>query len=301
MGQGIPAAVRANRIEELASESQSSGARRPSGGATLERDDPASNAGAPPHAGRVSSHLLLLTWGILLLAVWMALGASGLVETFEPTPHFEGAEWVETWAAEWTVLGAWALLILSCLFLGLGLRGLQADNTEVRDRLSWRWGPLAFGPLRLIALLGLLTLLAAVAAVEGLTGGGLSPGYLFLAAAFEGFLVATGWCLMVFPARALAPWAGGVEARALAGARFLITVAAALDVAAWVLAAAVGSFWLATHVGAYALPYNPWAEGSLDRLFDLTAVAGLLVVAWAARRIVHRVGPAPLDLHRGPA
>ncbi len=231
----------------------------------------------------------------------MALGASGFLETFEPTPPFEGAKWVETWAAEWTVDGAWALLVLSSLLLGLGLRGLQTDLPEVRDRLSWRWGPFALGPLRLIALLGLSTLLAAVAAVASLTGGGLSPGYLFLAAGFEGSLVATGWCLMVFPARALVPWAGGVEARALAGARFLITVAACLDVVAWVLAAAVGSFWLATHAGAYSLPYNPWAEASLDRMFDLTAVAGLLVIAWAAHRIRRRIGAAPLTICPAPA
>lgn len=292
----------ANRRAELAPEAQSREVRGAAGVATSGRDGPAVSASAPPpSAERLPVYMRLLTWGILLLAVWMALGASGLVETFEPAPPFEGERGVETWAAQWTVDGAWALLALACLLLGLGLRGLQADLPEARDRLSWHWGPLAFGPLRLIALLALATLLAAVAAVACLTGGGLSPGYLFLAAAFEGLLVATGWCLMVFPARALVPWAGGAEARALAGARFLITVAACLDVVVWVLAAAVGSFWLATHAGAYSLPYNPWAEGSLDRLFDLTAVAGLAAIAWAARRIRRRIGSAPLIMLPAPA
>ncbi len=286
---------------EVVSETLVCGTCRSPNVMTVEQETVAASPAAPFRRGdRAMSHLRLLDSGILLLAVWMALGASGLVETFEPAPPFEGGQGVEAWAAEWTVVGSWALLTLSCLLLGLGLRGLEADLPEVRDRLSWHWGPLAVGPLRLIALLGLLTLLAAIAAVARLTGGGLSPGYLFLAAAFEGLLVATGWCLMVLPVRALAPWAGGVEARALAGARFSITVAACLDVVVWVLAAAVGSFWLATHAGAYGLPYNPWAEGSLDRLFDLTAVAGLLVVAWAARRILHRNRSTPLNLRPAP-
>ncbi len=249
-------------------------------------------------------HLRLLSWGLILLAVWMGLLAwSGLQTTFFPSPPTAPVYFVDM-PAPLLAANAALLLLPTCtlLFLGLGLAGLRANVPEARGRLTWRLGRVVLGPLHLIGLLVLFIVLTvviavAIAAVALLGGGTASSAFLFVGAAFEALLIAFGWCLMVFPARAISPWTSRAEGGAVTLAVFVISGAALFEAAVSFVAAGVGASMLLANPRADVPPTYPWAQG----FSALAAVAGLLVVAWVARRIVHRMGRSSARAVAGPA
>ena len=216
---------------------------------------------------------------------------TGLVNAFAPLPPSEPVLFVEMPTADLVVAGGLMLLPVACLLcLGLGLMGLRASVPEVRGRLTWRLGRFVLGPLRLIGLLLLLAVIAvavsvALYAVAYLSGGAVPTWDLFIEAGFEALLIAVGWCLMVFPAKALGLWTTRTEGKAVVAATLVISIAALLEAGVWFIAAAVGAAMLAADPSADVPPTYPWADG----FTALAAVVGLLVVAWVARRIVHRM------------
>lgn len=250
-------------------------------------------------------HLRRLSWGLVLLAAWMGLLAwAGIGNTFFPTPPSEPVYLVDMPAPLLAMNAVILLLPVLCLFLlGLGLLGLRTSVPEVRDRLSWRLGPLILGPLRLIGLLILAAILAVVVSL-GLyfaafqSGGTAVPSAsLFSDAAFEALFIAMGWCLMVFPAKAIGPWATRRESGALMIAVFLISAAALFEAAMQFVAAWVGASLLAANPDASVPPAYPWADG----FSALGAVLGLVVIAWVARRMVHRLSRAAVPSAPLPA
>ena len=247
---------------------------------------------AAPEGPPALTHLRVLSWRLILLAVYMGILAwSGLQTAFFPQPPSAPIYLVDMPAPLLAVNAALLLLpVCTLLFLGLGLMGLRAEIPEVRERLTWRLGPVVFGPLRLIGLLILLAVLAVVAglalyALAHLGGGTVPAASLFLDAGFEALFVAFGWCLMVFPAKALAPWTTRNEGKLVTAASLLITVAAILEAGVWFVAAGVGAATAAADAGGAVAPTHPWADG----LTALAAFLGLLLVAWVARRLVHRM------------
>ena len=264
--------------------------------------------GPPPVAqtagGAAATHVSRLSWGVILLTAWMGLLAwAGLQNAFFPPPPTAPVYLVDMSAPELAVSGIILLLPVACfLLLGLGLWGLRRDVREVRESLTWRIGPLVLGPLRVVGVVFLLALVAVVASVTFAAvahfGGGDLPGSSLLTdAAFEALLIGLGWCLMVFSAKAIRPWAGRREAASLAWAVIVISAAAMFEACLQFVAAGVALSNFSATPGATSLPTFPWADGASAT----AAVAGLLVVAWVARRIVHRMTRSTLEATPVPA
>ncbi len=233
-----------------------------------------------------------LSLGIILLAVWMAFFAeSGIGEAFFPlSPNPPGPPAVGA-VLNVAVPVLLAAIGVACLaLLGLGLMALRASVPAVRERLTWRWGTVRLSPGHIIGGLGLLSVvlfpIGIGLAVMATIGGGRWPlAFLFFEAFYVSLFIAIGWCLMVFPARALGPWTTRTEGRVVTAATVVISAAALFDVTVQFIIAGVGVSTLIANPTA-SIPTAPsWAQG----FSALAALLGLLVVAWVARRIVHRM------------
>ncbi len=252
-----------------------------------------------PTADRSLPHLRRLSWGIVLLTGYMALIAwAGLQATFFPQPPSAPVYLVDM-SAPLLLANALILLLPLCmlLFIGAGLLGLRASAPALRGRLTWRLGRWVLGPLRLVGLV-LLAIVVGFGAMVGLAsvtsiGGGWATGpSLFTDAAAEALFVVFGWCLMVFPAKAIGPWTTLKESKAVSAASLVISCAALFAAVAPFVAAATGHSAVAPSASSYPVP--PWVQG----FSGLAAVMGLFTVAWVARRIVHRTEHASAQSER---
>ncbi len=254
---------------------------------------PSTYASSP---GRVLLPLRRLSWGLILLCAYMGVIAwAGIQETFFPAPPTPPVYFIDMTAP---LLLANVMILLvpfaMLLFLGLGVQGLRAEVPEVRDHMTWRLGSHTVTATRLITYLFAAIILsffleAGIIAAWALIGGAAPDLSLFLGASFEAFIVAFGWCLMVFPAKALGPWTTPVETEVVSLAILLITAAALFDVAMQFVVAFVPASSIASSAGSSMGPIPPWAQG----FSALGAFAGVLAVAWINRRIVHRMRRAP--------
>ncbi len=259
----------------------------------LPPEAPSTYAGSPE---RVLLPLRRLSWGLILLSAYMGVIAwAGIQETFFPAPPSPPVYLVDMTAP---LLLANVMILLvplaMLLFLGLGVQGLRAEVPEIRDRLAWRFGSHIVTAKRLITYLFAAIILsffveAGIIAASVSIGGPADDLSLFLGASFEAFIVAFGWCLMVFPAKAVRPWTTPVETRVISLAILLITAAALFDVAMQFVVAFVPASSFASSAGSSMGPIPPWAQG----FSALAAFAGVLAVAWINRRIVHRMRRAP--------
>jgi hypothetical protein len=257
-----------------------------------------------PPGEKVLLYLRRLSVGIILLAVLMAfIAESGIGETFLPGQASPPVPQAVARASDLVAPVLLAIDIVACLvLLGWGLSSLRAAVPEVRDRLTWRLGPVIFTPALVIAvpvLLAVVVFPVALSAVAllALGGGRMPPASLFLGAVYEGLVVAVGWCLMVFPAKALEPWTTTGESTALKVAVLAISAAALFDAGVQFIVAGEGASVLTADPTAAVPVAPPWVQG----FSALAAAAALLVVSWLARRIVHRMQQAPAQGAPSPA
>ena len=233
-----------------------------------------------------------LSWGLILLTTYMVVFAwKGLQDAFFPPPPTPPVYLIDMVAPALAANVALLLLpVCTLLFLGAGLVGLGGNVPEARDRLQWRLGRRIMGPLSVAGLLLLSVLLAAGigVVVDAVVYPGVDVGTdasLFFNAAGGTLVVALGWGLMIFPAKAMTLWSRTREAAAVRLATVVISAAALVEGSVGLVAAGVGVSMLAANPSAGVPPAYPLADG----FTALAAVAGLLVIAWVARRIVHRM------------
>ncbi len=234
---------------------------------------------------------------MILLTGYMGLIAyAGLQEAFFPAPPTPPIYFIDM-PAPLLALNAVLVLLLplgTLFFLGAGLLGLRATVPAVRNRLTWHLGSILLGPLRLaglvIAAMIVVFLVWAAVALAIFLGGGAasglaSGGTLFVDALMESLIVAFGWCLMVFPAKATGPWTTRAETRSVSVAIWVINAAALGAAAAQFIVAGIETPVVLANPGATPPAVPPWVQG----FTGLAAFASLVVVAWITRRIVHRL------------
>ena len=233
-----------------------------------------------------------LSIGLLFLAGWMGFQAlAGLMVPVTSGPSSETVNWWQESPVDIASTVAILLIpILGLALVGVSLRSLRATVPEVRRRLTWRLRSRALGPLGVLVLLflleGFLFAVQGFVALSQVGGGTRSAAFLLLYSAFEAVLVPIGWCIMVFPARALAPWTTRAEGKAVTVAVLAITAGAVFEMAMQFVAAGVGASMLAANPTANLPPRYPRVDG----IASLASFIGLLIAAWIARRIVHRTG-----------
>ncbi len=260
----------------------------------------------PPqtHAPEVALFpLRTLSWGVILLTAYMGLIAwAGLQATFFPAPPSPPVYLVDM-PAPLLVVNALIIVmpLAMLLFIGLGLQGLRLNVPDAKRGLTWQVGSRILAPGRVIALLiaaAVLSFLveAGVVALAVLFGAPTSGVFLMVGATFESILVALGWCLMVFPAKTIGPWTTPKETMVVKAAIWLISGAALFAIAAQFIAAAFEAAGGQTSAGS-SLSSPSWVQG----VSGLVAFAGLFVVAWINRRIVHRLKRETVKAAPSPA